>query len=571
MSIKPGIVGAGRCGVGRFDGCRTAEFTGIEMHEHARNALGSVRRDGTGLSPGRASCLRSTVIFLLLAALTAVYAVNPLYAMKSDTEDDPSTVQMPQCEDLISEPAGISKDDFPEMQKRGVVRVLVEYSRTDFFVVAGELLGFEYELLKNYERFLNDGHHREAGGVRVVFVPMPFDQLIPALLAGKGDIAAASITITPEREKLVNFSTPYVDDVGEVLVASAAVEMPRDLDGLSGKSVAVLKGSSHEEHLNELNAGFAREGRPEIQVIEAPSEFTAEDLLEVVGANIFSYVIVDSHTADIWSKVLPNIRVNPDIRISSGNRIAWAVRKENPELLASINNYFATDKSATLNVARKLISKYYGNTRWVIDPKGNNYSAKLKRYAAYFRDISKPYHFDWLMIAALAFHESRFNESLVSPTGAVGIMQVLPTTAKGLGFRNVKPAKENIQAGIRYMDLLRANAFMDSAIPESERIYFVLAAYNAGPNRVNRVRAIAQQMGLNPNVWFGNVEYAAMQAIGDETLNYVANISKYYTAYKLAWDLSERRDNSRLKVLKSGICPTDAGAAPAPAGSRGNR
>ncbi len=538
------------------------------MPEHTSNAFGNVRCGSMEFPPKQTSRRGLTAVLVVLTLLLYGWALSPAFAMKSDSEDDPSTVRMPQCEELVSEPTGVWKDDLPDLRKRGVIRVLVEYSRTDFFVVSGELLGFEYELAKNYEKFLDHGRHREAGGVRIVFIPMPFDRLIPALIAGKGDIAAASITITPEREKLVNFSTPYVENVGEVLVASRAAEMPRSINDLSGKSVAVIRGSSHAEHLRELNSRIVRDGGKEIGVIEAPSEFTAEDLLEVASADIFPYVIVDSHTADIWSKVLPNIKVNPDIQASSGNRIAWAVRKENPQLLASINEYFANDKNAALDVAKKLIAKYYGRTQWIVDPNGNAYTAKMRQYAAIIRDLSSPYHFDWLMVAALAFHESRFNETLVSPTGAVGLMQVLPATAKQMGFKNVRPPRENLHAGIRYMDLLRAKAFADSAIPESEKIYFILAAYNAGPNRVNRVRAIAQQMGLDPNKWFGNVEYAAMQAMGDETLNYVANVSKYYTAYKLAYDLANRRDDSRLKLLKGGVCDVDAGSKPPAAGAK---
>ncbi len=466
-------------------------------------------------------------------------------------EDDPSAISIPRTDALMTEAVEMRKEDLPELRKRGVIRVLVEYNRTDFFVVRGELYGFEYELLKEYESFLNRSRHGSLR-TRIVFVPMPLGDLIPALLAGKGDIVAAGLTVTPEREKAAAFSTHYVDKVAEVLVTPRNVIPPRSLEDLAGQTIYVLHNSSHAEHLRQLSRMLAQDGAGEIRIMEAPPEFTEEDLLEMTSAGIFPCAVSDSHTARIWSKVLPNLSVHSQIKLANDGRIAWAVRKDGRELLASINSFFHSNRDAALAKAHKLLPLYYENTKWVANPNGNEYTDKMRQYVRHFQESCSKSNFDWLMAAALSFQESRFDETLVSRMGAIGLMQVLPATGATLGFRNIRPARENIGAGVGYLDVLMHKDFADPAISDDQRIYFAMAAYNAGPNRVNRLRRIAEKVGLNPNVWFGNVEFVAMGALGEEVANYVANINKYYAAYKLSMDLADRRWKMREEVRKAG-------------------
>jgi membrane-bound lytic murein transglycosylase MltF len=490
-------------------------------------------------------------LMLAILILPSILRVSGAYAMKSAAEDDPSTVQVKENDELRLNPGNTWTGDLRELRKRGVIRVLVEYSRTDFFVVKGELFGFEYELMKEYERFLNK-NRRGVARTRVVFIPTPFSEIIPALIAGKGDIAAADITITPAREEQVRFSVPYVKNVSEVLVTSRAVDAPRSIEYLSGKEVHVLGNSSHAEHLGEINRRLLASGKKEVKVIEAPAQFTAEDLLEMANAGIYANVVVDSHTARIWAKVLPNIAVHEEISVASDGRIAWAVRKESRDLVESVNAFFGSVNNAMQATVHKIMPQYYGNTKYVIQANGTEYTDRLRRYAAYFQEYCRDYHFQWLMAAALAFQESRFNELLVGRTGAVGLMQVLPTTGSQLGFHDLRSPMKNIHAGILYLDFLRKKYFSDPTIPENQKIYFILAAYNAGPNRVNRLRTLASKAGLDPNSWFRNVEYMAMNAIGRETPNYVSNIEMYFTAYKEAYDIVDKRDELRHEALEHG-------------------
>lgn len=499
---------------------------------------------------GRRAYSRCRAVFVMVQIVVLFAACGVSGAMIPAEQDNPATVKMVDNPELSFQSLQTWRDDLDGLEKRRVIRVLVEYNRTDFFIVHGELYGFEYELLKQYESFLN--RHRPGKlGIRMVFVPMPLSQIIPALIAGKGDIAAAGLTITPERQKEAAFSVPYIEGVSEVVVSSSKAARIEKLEQLSGHRVWIVRGSSHGEHLRALSAEFVQRGLKPIEVVEAPKEFTEEDLLEMANAGIYSNIVVDSRTANIWAKVLPKIVVHKDMRVASEGKIGWAVRKENPQLLASINSYMHLDRKGALAQAGKLVQAYYKNTRWVQNPEGNAYSKKLRKFAVYFRSCCKTYGYDWLMAVALAFQESRFNERLVSKNGAVGLMQVLPGTAAEMGFRKLKQPRENISAGVCYLDQVEHTYFIDPAIAPDQRAYFLLASYNAGPNRVNRLRKIASKMGLNPNIWFGNVEFAALNAMGGGVLNYVANIKKYYIVYRMSHELEKRRAQMIEEMKKS--------------------
>jgi membrane-bound lytic murein transglycosylase MltF len=151
-----------------------------------------------------------------------------------------------------------------------------------------------------------------------------------------------------------------------------------------------------------------------------------------------------------------------------------------------------------------------------------------------FRRYAGEYDFDWLMVAAQAYQESRLDQSVRSGVGAVGVMQVLPSTAADIGVEGIEELEPNINAGVKYLRYLHDQYFADLPLDRRNRHLFAFAAYNAGPNRIRRLRATAERVGLDPNVWFGNVEAVAAKEIGTETVRYVSNIAKYYVAYTLA-------------------------------------
>ena len=441
--------------------------------------------------------------------------------------------------------SAVSTADLDALRKRGVVRVLVTYKKTEYFVVNGQQRGFEYELMEQFEKFINKGDKKGQLHFDVVYIPVPFESLISHLVEGRGDIAAAGLTITPERQKQVVFTTPYVQDVSEVVVTHKSDKSIRSIDDLSGRVVYVLSGSSYVQHLSQLTDRFKKQGRPPVYVVESDPYLATEDILELVNAGIVELTVADDHIARLWSNVLPDIRVHDDIAVNTSGQIAWAVRKNNPKLLASLNDFVSSHRKGT-KLGNVLFSRYYESTRWIQNPLSDTARGKLEKYHALFQKYADEYEFDWLLIAAMAFQESRLNPTKKSPRGAVGLMQIKPSTAKDkhVAINDVYTDENNVHAGVKYLAFLRERYFSSPDIDEGASLHLSLASYNAGPAKVRKMRAKAKTMGLDPNIWFRNVERAAQQMVGSETTRYVANIYKYYLAYTLLNNLNDSKANA---------------------------
>ena len=194
-----------------------------------------------------------------------------------------------------------------------------------------------------------------------------------------------------------------------------------------------------------------------------------------------------------------------------------------------------------------LFKRYFENTKWISNPAGGEGKSRLDQMADLFQKYGSQYSFDWLALAAQGYQESALDQSKRSSAGAVGVMQLLPSTAsdKNVGIREISKLDNNIHAGAKYLDFLRNRYFKDSSISAEAQVDFALAAYNAGPARVVELRTKAEDRGLDPNRWFGHVEHIAAEVIGRETVEYVANINKYYVAYKL---MLERQTNRREQL-----------------------
>ena len=463
----------------------------------------------------------------LLRAMAIVALLNPHAHAGPELSDD-----VP----MSSQWGTPHTSDLPDMIKRTEIVVGTTYSRTNFFFLPdGTNRGFEYSLLKDYETFLNKGRKSKSLPITVAFVPMPHDRLIPALRKGYCDIVAAGLTITPERLKKVDFTDPYLTGVDEVLVTHKNVIGIDSLTDLSDKKVYVRKSSSYYESLLDVNARFrAMKLRP-IKIVEADETLATESILEMVNGGMVNASLADSHLANLWANVLPNIRVNDRVKIRQDGKLAWMVRKNNPELKASLNQFIRDHKRGTLK-GNIYYQRYFEDTRWVKNPLGEAARKRFARYEGWFKKYGKKYGIDWLLIGSQAFHESGLDQSARSPAGAVGLMQVLPDLAedKRIAIKDIYMPENNIHAGVKYLALLRDNYFSDPVITPDDRIRFALAAYNVGPSRIQRIRKRAETMGFDPNRWFRQSEVAALKVVGREPVRYVRDINIYYVALKLS-------------------------------------
>ena len=428
-------------------------------------------------------------------------------------------------------------DDLPGLLEKKYIRVLTTLNRTNFFVSDGHLVGYEYALLKGYQEYLNEEVNNERLKVVLEFIPVARDELIPKLVNGYGDIAAAGLTITEERKEQVDFTTPYLTGIKEVVVTHKGGVSPQRLADLSGRKVYVRKSSSYHDSLIDLNEKLNKENKEPVRIITLNEELETESILEMVDSGAIGATVSDSHIAQAWSQALSDIEVHENVALRTDSKIAWMVRKNNPGLLRSLNEFLKTHKKGTL-LGNIYFKRYYKNVDKLENPGEIEEWEKLKQYRGVIKKYAAKYDFDWLLILAMAFQESGLDHGRKSEAGAVGLMQILPSTArdKKIDIHNVDKLENNVHAGVKYLDFLRDHYFSSDDISRRNQVRMSLAAYNAGPAKIRKARNLAEDMGLNKNRWFRNVELAVLRIVGQETVRYVSKINKYYVLYETLLD-----------------------------------
>ena len=441
------------------------------------------------------------------------------------------------------------KGDFDELVKRRAIRVGVTFNRTHYFIDQGQERGLAYESLKSFENDLNADLKTGNLKVHVVMLPMPRDQLYPALAGGKVDMVAAMVTITPEREKLVSFSEPTRTNVSEVVVTGPGAPPIATVDDLAGQEVFVRKASIYEESLVRLNAQLKERGKPAVVINEAPGVLEDDDILEMVNAGLAPITVVDDYLAEFWSKVLTDLKVHRDVTVRSGGTLAVAFRKENPKLREAVNTWLR--KHGKGDAFRNVIERrYLTSVKYAKNAAADSERKKLLAVRDLYKKYGAQYDMDYLLMAAQGYQESTLDQNVKSPVGAIGVMQIMPPTGKELKVGDISQIEPNIHGGVKYMRFMMNQYFKDEPMDNLNKALMTFAAYNCGPGRVRQLRRETEKRGLDPNVWFGNVERVASERIGRETVTYVSNIYKYYIAYRLWADQQERRAAAKAEVGK---------------------
>jgi membrane-bound lytic murein transglycosylase MltF len=434
--------------------------------------------------------------------------------------------------------------DLPGMVGRRYIRMLVTFSKTNYFLDGPDQHGITFDGGKAFEAFVNERLKSRNINVQVAFIPVSRDRIFQALAEGRGDIAAANLTITPERQKLVDFARPFLDDVQELVVTAAdqpAVAQPEDL---SGREVHVRRSSSYYESLQALNARLTAAGKAPVRIVEASEHLEDDDLLEMVDAGLIPATVADSYVARLWQQVFKNIRVQSGAVLRSGGQIAWALRRGTPELLAVVDAFAAANPKGSLRF-NTLFQRYFKDTKWVTNASSPDEVKKFQQMVELFKRYGDQYDLPWLLVAAQAYQESQIDQSRRSAAGAVGVMQIKPATAAADPINIVgvdTSAAKNIEAGAKYLRFIADRYYKNEPMDRLNKGLFSVASYNAGPARIAGLRRQASTIGLDPNQWFGNVEVVAAREIGRETVQYVANIYKYYVAYTL---IAEQRQSGQ--------------------------
>lgn len=449
------------------------------------------------------------------------------------------------------------KGDLSGMVERGRIRVLVASNHTHYFLDGGQPRGITYEAISLFAKELNESLGRKRHPVQIVFVPVARERLVPDLVEGRGDLAAASLTVTPARLEEVDFGKPLVRSVHEILVTgpgAGAEPPPASPEELSGREVFVRPSSSYRESLDALNRRLREAGRDPVRIVDADERLEDEDLLQMVAAGLAPATVVDSHGARLWAEVLPDLRLHPKVALRTDGELAWAFRKGSPELREAVDAFATTHHKGTLE-ANVVLKRYLTSTRWVRNALAETDRARFRGLSGLFRSYGERFELDWMLLAAQGYQESGLDHSVRSAAGAVGIMQLLPSTAAAppVSVSDIHELEPNVHAGAKYMRILMDRYFDEPELDELDRHLIALAAYNSGPTRMVRLLQETQARGLDPHEWFGNVELVVGAKVGRETVVYVGNIYKYYVSYRLLAARAEERKELRSPAQAAAV------------------
>lgn len=459
-------------------------------------------------------------------------------------------VANPRALDIRSITAKPWTGDFDQMidNKRHLIRVLVPFSRTLYFNDKGQERGLTADLIRDFERYLNQRFKTGNRPITVVMIPTTRDKLLSGVVEGLGDIAAGNLTSTEERLQQADFVAPKgLRDVSELVITGPKSPTITTVDDLAGKTVHVRQASSYYESLVALNQRFGQGGKPAIKLVLVPDALEDEDMLEMLNAGALEAIIVDDWKAKMWAQILPKIKVNETAVVRAGGKTGWAIRKNSPKLAETINDFYRNyvKKQGIIDYRLKQYQKRFKQMK---DPTGTTEWQRFEQTLALFETYGAKYRFDALMLAAQGFQESRLDQNAKSHVGAIGVMQVMPATGAELAVGNIRLVEPNIHAGTKYLDRLMTRYFPDANFSEQDRTLFAFAAYNAGPRRIAQMREEAAKRGFDPNRWFNHVELVTAEKVGREPIIYVRNIYKYYVAYKLGQEAREQQRKAREQI-----------------------
>ena len=424
--------------------------------------------------------------------------------------------------------------------ERRSLRVLTSRNAFDLFLHDGRRGGFQYEMASAFVEFLNERHRSGEGEgalpIHLELLPVHDDQLIPLLLEGAADLIAARLTITPERAARVRFSEPY-RTVDELLVTHDRTPGIESIEGLSGRRVVVRQSSSYAESLAELDRELVAAGLDPIEIEFVDERLETERILELVAARRFPYTVADSMIAELAVEIHPQLRIVDVEPLRRGGRLAWATHPSATDLTEEMNAFLARYEEGSL-LGNMAVQKYF-EAESALAARFAEGDGGISEYDPLFRANAERFDLDWRLVAAMAYQESRFDPTARNRSGAVGLLQIKPETAREPyvdipEIEGVENVNENVRAGLKYLSWIKQRYFdSDPEMRERDRLRMALAAYNAGPRTLIRARQRAEQLDLDPNRWFRNVELALLDMRKTEPVVYVSEINQRYLAYLL--------------------------------------
>ena len=392
--------------------------------------------------------------------------------------------------------------DLNAILAEGKIRAVTNVNQTSYFIYKGEPMGFHFELLKKF------ADHQDLE--LEIITSNDIDEALEYLQTGAADLVAIGLSVSADRKEMMRFTDPLIQAT-QVLVQrrpagwnrmtedEIAEKLVRNQLDLAEKTVYVQKGSSYAQRLYNLE----RESGMDIGVIEVP--YDAEELARQVARGEIEYTVCDDYMSNIICSLYPELDLSTPV--SFPLNISWSVRKDGTDGLVNELNRWIAGFKTTREYAR-LERKYFSGSR-PASIAGSEYFAtngggKVSPFDDIIKKCSESIGWDWRLVAALIYQESRFNPSVISPRGAYGLMQVMPATGEHFGLDVTHSVENNIRAGISYIRMLD-DLFANWVSDPDERVKFILASYNAGHGHVIDAIKLAEKNGLDAGKWEDNV------------------------------------------------------------------
>ena len=479
---------------------------------------------------------RIWVATLCLAWLSvSTFAGSNGQHLSEQTAARPSGQERSKATVVPAAPFGVHTDDLDAMLKRGNIRALIMINPIGFFYDNGQPMGIMYDALEALQAYVNEKLKARAIKLEVTFIPVRPDQVEAALIQGVGDVVAYPLVITPEHKQKVAFTVPLESDVNQIIISGPKFGTVSSFADLGGKEIYANPLTVQYQALQQINDKLQKAGKPLIVIKPADKYLLEDDLVQMVNAGLLPATVTGASRAKLWSEVLHHLTIHPEPVIASGEELAWALRKNNPQLKQLLDEFIAP-RAVGSSFGNTLVRRYLESTRWAVNATSPEEMKKFQALSGIFKKYASQYDFDYLMMMAQGYQESMLEQSMRSPRGAVGIMQVMPhdAAASPIDVPDVWTAEGNIHAGIKMVRTIEDQYLNDPKIDPLNKTLLAFASYNAGPNQIARLREQARKEGLDPNQWFGSVELVVARDIGQVTVTYVGNVYKYYVAYKLA-------------------------------------
>lgn len=441
--------------------------------------------------------------------------------------------------------------DLPVILQNQSLRVLVAYDNVSFFMNKGHQDGLYVALMKEFEKYLQT-KYREAKRLKIYFIPVRQDQMMQRISDGYGDIAMG-VSPTNDFRRYVDFTIPEKLWLKEISVTRSGSKPIEKIEDFAGRFIWVRESSSYYESLKVINTYLKAMKLKPITIIKADEFLTDADLVDMVSKGEILATIVNDSKLVVWKRMFKGVSFNTEVPLKVNGTLAWAIRHESKLLYREVNLFLRQYRDGTKN-GKPIYDKYMRTSPTYVSrysrPANEWLGIKADtflKYSRIFRNYGDKYNIDWMLLMAQSYQESTLNPDARSNRGAVGIMQVLPSTASEwyININSVHDIDNNVHAGTKYMRYMLDNYFGEKSIDVGEKILFALASYNCGPNRIMKYRREAKDNGLDPNKWFDNVEKIAMEHSALETVKYVRNISSLYVSYQNVYTLQQQKKNAR--------------------------